>query len=149
MRLVGWAIIMAILSSCSFIIWKELRQQSTLVEKPKFVEVAEGQGERFKDLAGVYIHEYREGGMIFEIDGDGRLDFYELWESKTSKGFVRLPLESHDLKVGLHLGKEAYLADEIHLIRPAADGVLELHGLRFERYEGKDDELGPIRQQAP
>ena len=145
-RIIGWSLLLAILAACSFVLWKEIRYRPSLVEQPKFIEVSEGRSEALKELAGIYIHEYREGGMLFEIQGDGRLDFYELWESRTSKGFVRLPLESHELKVGLHQGEEAYLAGELHLIRPTAEGGLELHGLRFSRYDGRTAELGPVRK---
>ncbi len=146
LRLFVWCVLLGIIGSCAVIIWSEIRYQPRLVEAPKFVETSAGYTDKIQNLAGVYVNELREGGMIFEIRSDGGFNIYELWESDSKSGFMRMPVESHELKIGRQGDQIAYLAGEIHLIMPRKDGALVLHGLVFHPFDGKARDLGPVRR---
>ena len=143
-KLTALLLMFAILGFCGNYIWKDATHISRLHSAPQFLPSLSGESEILRQYADVYVSEYREGAMLFELTRKGQFTRYEMWFSGDRNGFVLIPVDVHTVQVGLHEGKAAMLAGEIHLLTPDDDDAILLHGIRFIRHHGDLDSIGEV-----
>lgn len=114
-----------------------------MVKVPNFVHTMENEGELLRQYADVYASELREGGTVFELTENGEFSIFELWYSPTKKEFNLVPVETYRVSAGLHQGKPALLAGELHLLELSGDKIV-LHGVSYQRYGKKLSSLGDV-----
>lgn len=134
---------LSLLAASTFFSWRSLSQQVRLVKVPNFVHTMENEGELLRQYADVYASELREGGTVFELTENGEFSIFELWYSPTKKEFNLVPVETYRVSAGLHQGKPALLAGELHLLELSGDKIV-LHGVSYQRYGKKLSSLGDV-----
>jgi hypothetical protein len=102
------------------------------------------ESEVLRRYADVYVSEYREGAMLFELTREGLFTRYEMWHSKERNGFVLVSLDAYYVQVGLHEGRTAMLADEILLLELVDYENISLLGVNFRRHNGKLESIGEV-----
>lgn len=143
-KLLALVIMCVILGFSAKFVWNDITHMPRLHTVPQFIPSLGSEGEVLRKYADVYVSEYREGGMLFKLTRVGELARYEMWFSAERNGFVLIPLDQHEVQVGLHAGETALLAGEIHLLTPAGDEALVLHGITFKRHHGDLSSIGEV-----
>jgi hypothetical protein len=142
---VGALILMlVVLGICSQFIWHDVSQPARLHTAPQFIPSLSEESEVLRKYADVYVSEYREGAMLFELTREGQLSRYEMWHSKQRNGFVLVRVDSSPLQVGRHNGELAMLAGEIYLLVPQGDEMLSLLGVHYRRHHGALTSIGEL-----
>ncbi|MDP4644290.1 MAG: hypothetical protein NWS71_07605 [Opitutales bacterium] len=141
LALLGMAVVMFI---CGRVILHEFTYRPSLIVEPKFIHTMEGEQVALKKYSGVFVSEYREGGLVFQLLDNGHSDFYEMWWSPERNRFILILTESHDTLVGINEGKLAFLAGDYHLILPTDSQTMTLHGITYQRHEGSLDDVGEV-----
>jgi hypothetical protein len=143
-KLLSVIIMLVILGFCTKLFWEDLTRMPRLHTAPHFIPSLGGESEVLRKYADVYVSEYREGAMLFELTREGRFVRYEMWFSPERNGYVLVPMDVHRLQVGLHNGETAFLADEIHLLTPLGVEAIMLHGVTFQRHHGELSSIGEV-----
>jgi len=137
-------IMLVVLGFCSKLIWKDVTHTPRLHTAPQFIPSLIEESDVLRQYAGVYVSEYREGAMLFELTRKGQFSRYEMWFSEERNGFVLLSVDSYLVQVGLHKGSTAMLADEIYLLTPKGDEIITLFGINFSRHHGDLASIGEV-----
>lgn len=143
-KLLAVIIMCVILAICTKLVWEDLTHLPRLHSAPHFIPSLGSEGEVLRKYADVYVSEYREGAVLFELTREGQFTRYEMWFSPERNRFVLVPMDVHKVQVGLHAGKTALLADEIHLLTPLGDEAIKLHGVTFQRHHSELSSIGEV-----
>lgn len=133
-----------LLSFCALYVWDEVSHLPRLHTAPQFIPDLSIEGEVLRKYADVYVSEYREGAMLFDLKNEGQFTRYEMWYSAERNGYVLIPIDQYEVQVGFHDGEAALLAGEIHLLTPSGDDTLVLHGVTFGRHHGSLTSIGEV-----
>ncbi|MGJ8651635.1 MAG: hypothetical protein ACSHX8_00040 [Opitutaceae bacterium] len=136
---------------CGSLIYKDLVNETAWIETPEFtVETSESAKElsayhdELSAYHGVYVNAFCEGGLLFEIKRGGTCNFYEMWNLPNSSGYGLISLQSLPLAVGRSEGEIAFLAGELHMLRPLDHQTIQLHNLLYLRYDGPLKSVGEL-----
>ena len=132
-----------IVGFCVKVIKDHLGYRPSLVASIRFIPSIGG-GEVFREVHGIYVDQYREGGLVLEVTKEGHFNLYEMWHSKERGGFILLLIESHEVLVGSQDGQQALLAGEVFLLLPQHGEKLFLNGIMFRRYLGTLKDIGEV-----
>ncbi len=146
-RLVVFCVMGAALGFLGRVVWKELIEKPSLLRIGHFIPSIEGNEKILEECSAVYVNEYAEGGLAFQLTENGQADFYEIWYSQERQHYVLVPTESLKVQVGTHAGETALLAGQIHLMLPRQDREsIYLHDLLYRRHHGLLQDLGEVLQ---
>ncbi len=143
-KVIALLLMCVILGFSGKLIWKDVTHLPRLHTAPQFLPSLSTEGEVLRQYADVYVSEYREGAMLFELTREGTFSRYEMWFSAERNNFVLVPVDVHPVQVGLHDGETAMLAGEIHLLLPTGDEAIALHGVTFSRHHGDLSSIGEV-----
>lgn len=143
-KVILWLILLSIMGLSGGVVWKELSYRPRLVIAPDFIPSLSSDSELLRELYGVYVSEYREGGLAFELAEDGRFKLYEMWYSAKRGRFTLVQVASLDVQIGMHADESALLAGEMHLLLPQEEDVISMHGIAFHRHLGVLEEIGEV-----
>ena len=125
-------------------IWKEFSYEPRLSAKPSFIPSLSEESEVLRKYADVYVSEYREGAMLFELTREGKFTRYEMWFSPERNAFVLFFVDSHHVQVGTHGDESAILAGERHLLSLADEETIVLHRIPFKRHHDALSTIGEV-----
>jgi len=143
-KLLALIMMCGILGFCAKLIWEDLTRMPRLHSVPHFIPSLGSEGGVLRKFADVYVSEYREGAMLFELTREGQFARYEMWFSPQRNSFVLVPIDVHKVQVGLHAGETALLAGEIHLLTPLGEEAIKLHGVTFQRHHAELSSIGEV-----
>ena len=143
-KLAAVFIMLIVLSFCSKFVWRDMTYAPRLHTAPQFIPSLSEESDVLRKFADVYVSEYREGAMLFELTREGRFSRYEMWHSAERNAFVLIELDSYLLQVGMHNGKTAMLADEHYLLLPEGEEIISLHGIQYYRHHGNLASIGEV-----
>ncbi len=143
-RVIALVGMFVILGYCSKVIWRDIREQPRLHHAPKFLPTLSEAGEVLRKYADVYVDEYREGAMLFELKENGEFTRYEMWYSGDRNAFILIPVDRYMVQVGLHAGKTCMLAGEFFLLIPSDEESIDLLGVNFKRHHGDLSSIGEV-----
>ncbi|MDQ8206849.1 hypothetical protein QEH52_04970 [Coraliomargarita sp. SDUM461003] len=146
LALIGMCVVLGL---CSTMVWRDVSDQPRLYREPEFVASSSQEREVLRQYADVYVSEYREGAMLFELSREGQLSRYEMWHSEEQNDFVLIPVDSYPVQVGQHEGQTAMLANETYLLLPVGDEMISLHGINYSRHHGPLSTVGKILNSTP
>jgi hypothetical protein len=141
---IALVIMLVILSFSMQSIWQDVTSAPRLRTAPEFIPSSSQGSEILRQYADIYISEYREGAMFFELTREGQFSRYEMWFNAELETFVLVPIDTHSVKVGTHDGKTAILASDIYLLIPKDGESIELHGIHYMRHHGELTDLGEL-----
>jgi hypothetical protein len=125
-------------------IWRDFSYEPRLSAKPSFIPSLSEESEILRKYADVYVSEYREGAMLFELTREGKFTRYEMWFSPERNAFVLFVVDSHHVQVGTHGGETAILAGERHLLSLADEETILLHRVSFKRHHNNLSSIGEV-----
>ena len=143
-KLVALVVMFCVIGVCSFMIWKELGTTPSLTSVPQFIPDMNQEGEVLRKYADVYVSEYREGAMLFELTKKGEFTRYEMWFSKDRNAYILLQVDSHRAQVGSYSGKDGILAGGEHLLVLKDEEAIILHGVEFTRHHDTLSSIGEV-----
>jgi hypothetical protein len=138
---------LSLLAVSIFFSWRSLREQVRLVQAPNFVPTMQEEAELLRRYADVYVTDLREGATVLELTKDRELTIYDLWYSPVEKRYNLVPRERFSVSAGLHYGKPALLAGEVHLLELSGE-TLVLHGVAYRRYGKELSSLGDVLEKG-
>lgn len=136
--------VLVVVFICGRVVLREFTYRPSLIVEPKFIHTMEGEQVALKKYSGVFVSEYREGGLVFQLLDNGHSEFYEMWWSPERNRFILILTESHDTLAGVNEGKLAFLAGDYHLMIPTDSQTMTLHGITYHRHEGSLDDVGEV-----
>lgn len=137
-------VMLCVVSICGYLVWKELDKTPSLTSTPQFIPDMKNEGEVLRKYADVYVSEYREGAMLFELTKEGQFTRYEMWFSKERNGYILLLVDAHRAQVGSYSGKTGILAGEDHLLVLKDEETITLHGVDFGRHHDTLESIGEV-----
>lgn len=143
-KLIALLVMFFVISGCTVMIWKEIGTTPSLTSRPQFIPEMKQEGEVLRKYADVYVSDYREGSMLFELTAEGQLTRYEMWFSQERNTFILLLVDTHRVQVGSYSGKIGILAGEEHLLVLKDDETIALHGVDFTRHHDKLTSIGEV-----
>jgi len=143
-KLVAVLLMLVVLSFCAHFTWKDIAHAPRLHAAPQFIPSLSEESDVLRKYADVYVSEYREGAMIFELTREGQFSRFEMWHSEERNRFVLIPVDSYPVQVGAHNGETAMLADEVYLLMPEGDEIMTLHGVSFNRHHADLASIGEV-----
>jgi hypothetical protein len=143
-QVIALVIMLVVLSFCTQSIWENLSDAPRLHIPPQFDVSLSQESDFLRQYADVYVSEYREGAMLFELTREGQFSRYEMWFSAERDAFVIVPVDTYAVQVGQHGGHPAMLANRIYLLLPKGDETIELHRVQYTRHHGKLADIGEI-----
>lgn len=143
-KLVALVVMFSVLGVCGFMFWKEFGRSQSLTSTPQFIPDMKQEGEVLRQYADVYVSEYREGAMLFELTKEGQFTRYEMWFSNDRNTNVLLLVDSHRAQVGSYSGKTGILAGEQHLLVLKDEETINLHGVDFTRHHDTLSSIGEV-----
>ena len=143
-KVVALMVMFLVLSGCSVVVWQEVVRTPSLTSTPQFIPDMKQEGEVLRKYADVYVSDYREGAMIFELTKEGQFTRYEIWFSPERNGSILLLVDSYRVQVGSYSGKTGILAGEQHLLALKDDETIVLHGVDFTRHHDELTSIGEV-----
>lgn len=143
-KLIALLVMFLVISGCSVVIWKEVGTTPSLTSAPQFIPDMKQEGEVLRKYADVYVSDYREGSMLFELTKEGQFTRYEMWFSPERNTFILLLVDTHRVQVGSYSGKTGILAGEQHLLALKDDETIALHGVNFTRHHDELTSIGEV-----
>ncbi|MGZ0710281.1 hypothetical protein ACWPKO_18280 [Coraliomargarita sp. W4R53] len=140
----AFVLMVVVLSFSGKYIWQDVSHTPRLHTAPQFIPSLSEQSDVLRQYADVYVSEYREGAMLFELTRRGEFARYEMWHSTERNGFVLVHIDTQHVQVGRHDGQTAMLANEIYLLVPQQDESMELHGVHYSRHHGPLVSIGEL-----
>ena len=137
-------LLLIVLSVCSRYVWRDISDQPRLYTAPQFVPSLSEESDVLRKYADVYVSEYREGAMLFELTQQGQFSRYEMWHAEELNSFVLVKIDSYPVKVGQHDGQTAMLANEVYLLELNSDEMIRLHGVDYRRHHGTLSSIGKV-----
>jgi len=130
---------------CVNSIRRDLTDRPRLFDAPEYEVLPAPRAESMlAEWSGVYVSEFREGGMVVELERDGSFRVFEMWTGEDGGGYDLATVRSGRCTPAVHEGANVFVLGGTHILEPFGAESMRLHGIVFHRFFEPLREIGEV-----